>query len=148
MQTFFVSDPWIKIDESPILFSPIDNQLSSCFIVPSNGTLAAVKLVHAYGYVTCNDNNLTYWWDCGGNKKDVTVVIKKETDGSSHTKTFSTEEGEHSLRIPGYSPLSSELVLSYLSDPPKVIEGQKLCLSYLGDTKAGKSSFDVYARFE
>ena len=98
--------------------------------------------------MTCNDNNLTYWWDCGGNKKDVTVVIKKETDGSSHTKTFSTEEGEHSLRIPGYSPLSSELVLSYLSDPPKVIEGQKLCFSYLGDTKAGKSSFDVYARFE
>ena len=150
MQTFFVSDPWIKIDESPILFSPIDNQLSSCFIVPSNGTLAAVKLVHAYGYVTCNDTHLTYWWGCGGNRKDVKIVIKKATDGSSHTKTFSTEEGEHphSLRIPGYSPLSSELVLSYLSDPPKVIGRQKLCLSYSGATNAGKSFFDVYARFE
>ena len=149
MQTFFVSDPWIKINESPILFGPIDNKLSSCFIVPSNGTLAAVKLVHAYGYVTCNDNNLTYWWDCGGNQKDVKVVIKRATDGSSHTKTFSTEEGHSpSLRIPGYSPLSSELVLSYLSDPPKVIGRQKLCLSYPGATNAGKSFFDVYARFE
>ena len=150
MQTFFVSDPWIKINESPILFGPIDKKSRSCFIVPSNGTLAAVKLVHAYGYVPCNDTHLTYWWGCGGNRGDVKVEIKMATGGSLHTKTFFIEEGEHphSLRIPGYSPLSSELVLSYLSDPPEVIGRQMLCLSYSGATNAGKSFFDVYARIE
>ena len=98
---------------------------------------------------------MTFWWDCGGNNEDVKVEIKKATgeDKTLHSKLFSTENGEHtdSLRIPGYSPLSSELVLSYLADPPNVTRRQKLCLSYSGAsgaTNAGKSFFDVYARFK
>ena len=138
--------------KSPFRSSLIDNQLSRCFIVPSSGTLAAVKLVHAYGYVACNDTHVTFWWGCGGKSEDVTVEIKTATgeDAPLHSKKFSTENGEHtdSLRIPGYSPLSSELVLSYLSDLPQVIGRQRLCLSYSGATNAGKSFFDVYARFE
>ena len=125
--------------KSPIRFSLIDNQLDCCFIVPSSGTLAAVKLVHAYGYVACNDTHVTFWWGCGENNEDVRVEIRRATGEGLHTD---------SLRIPGYSPLSSELVLSYLSDPPKVIGRQRLCLSYSGATNAGKSFFDVYARFE
>ena len=135
--------------KSPIRFSLKDNQLGRCFIVPSSGTLAAVKLVHAYGYVACNDTHVTFWWGCGENNEDVKVEIREATgeDKTIHSTKFSPEHTDY-LRIPGYSPLSSELVLSYLSDPPKVIGRQRLCLSYSGATNAGKSFFDVYARFE
>ena len=133
--------------KSPIRFSVIDNQKGCCFIVPSSGTLAAVKLVHAYGYVACNDTHVTFWWGCGENNENVNVEIKEATGEDIHSEKFSPEH-TGSLRIPGYSPLSSELVLSYLSDRPRVIGRQKLCLSYSGVTNAGKSFFDVYARFE
>ena len=101
--------------------------------------------------MACNDTHLTFWLGCSGNKKYVNVVIKKATDENLilHSRKFSTEGRKHmdSWRIPGYTPLSSELVLSYLSNPPNVTGRQKLCLSYLEATNAGKSFFDVYARF-
>ena len=124
--------------KSPIRFSLIDNQLDCCFIVPSSGTLAAVKLVHADGYVACNDTHVTFWWGCGENNEDVRVEIRRATGEGLHTD---------SLRIPGYSPFSSELVLSYLPNPPNVTVQQELCLSFLKATEEEKSFLDVYARF-
>ena len=138
--------------KSPICFGPRDNRLSSCFIVPSSGTLAAIKLIHACGYVACNDTYLTSW-GCGGNNKDVSIVIKKATGGDRnimfHPTKFSTEKGEHtdSLRIPRYGPPTRELVLSSLSNTPDVTGGEKLCLPYSEATNAGKSCCDVYVRF-
>ena len=133
---------------SQICFSPIDNQ---CFSVPSSGTLAAIKLIHARGYVACNDTYLTFW-GCGGNK-DVNIVIKKATGDDRnikfHPTKFSTEKEEHtgSLRTPRYGQPTRELVLSSLSNPPDVTGGQRLCLPYLEATNAGKSCCDVYVRF-
>ena len=133
---------------SRICFGPIDNR---CFSVPSSGTLAAIKLIHACGRVACNDTYLTFW-GCGGNK-DVNIVIKKATGDDRnimfHPTKFSTEKGEHTdpLRIPRYGPPTRELVLSSFSNPPDVTGGQRLCLPYLEATNAGKPCFDVYVRF-
>ena len=149
MQTFFVSGPWIKINKPPICFDHKEKPLKRCFIVPSSGTLVAVKLVHAYGYVVCNDTNWTFW-GCGENI-DVDFKKGKATSDVSHSTMFSTTKGESkSSWIPGYSTHSRELVLSYASNPQHVTGGQTLCLSYLEGTSAkneGKSCCDVYARF-
>ena len=140
--------------ESPICFGPNDNHLNSSFIVPYSGTLAAVKLVHAYGYVKCHDSLRTFWGCRGNSKEYVKVVIRKATDDNNNiifpSTTFFKKEGQKdSFRIPGYNALSAELVLSDLSYPPNVsvTGGQKLRLSYLGAPEAGTTCCDVYARF-
>ena len=51
------------MNESPICFGAGKNQ-SGSFKVPSNGTLASVKLVHVDGYVRCNRDNWSFW-GCG-----------------------------------------------------------------------------------
>ena len=135
------------MNNSSICFGSIENQLSSCFNVRSSGTLAAVKLVHAYGYVKCNSTHWTFW-GCGGNNKDVNFEIRKDT-GSLATFHTKKEQNMDSW-IPGYNPLSRELVLSFGSNPQQVAGGQKLCLTSLEGTSAeiaGKSCCDVYARF-
>ena len=138
------------MNESPICFGLIDNQFSSSFIVPSNGTLASVKLVHVDGYVACNHTHLTFW-GCGRNNKDVNVFIRNPDNGDIilPSGNFFAGNGGHVdyLRIPGYGPLSPELVLSGLSNPPNVTRGQRLYLSHLTTPSAGKSCCDVYARF-
>ena len=58
METFFVLVPWIKMKTSPVYFGARDNTFGS-FVVPSSGKLVSVKLVHVYGYVTCDKRNRT-----------------------------------------------------------------------------------------
>ena len=150
MQTFFVSDPWIKINKRPICFDHNKKQLKRCFSVPSSGTLVAVKLVHAYGYVECNHTHWTFW-RCGENNIDVNFKKGEATVDVHHSTRFSTTKGgRQGSWIPGYTPHSRELVLSYASNPQHVTGGQTLCLSYLEGTSAeneGKSCCDVYACF-
>ena len=58
-----------------------DNTFGS-FVVPSSGKLVSVKLVHVYGYVTCDKRNRAYWsfWGCCHYPKDVNVVITTSFD--------------------------------------------------------------------
>ena len=110
--------------ESPICFGARNNQLGS-FSVPSNGTLASVKLVHLDGYVRCNRGNWTRsLWGCGQNPElDVNVEIKYADTAILPSREFLVRKrgGKESLRIPGYNSLSPELVLSAdVSNPPKL----------------------------
>lgn len=149
------------MNNSPICFDKGRNQFRK-FVVPFNGQLASVKLVHLDGYVRCNRGNWSFW-GCGENPGlGVNVEITNKHDGTpllpSSPCAFSHIEGlSQSSRIPGYRPFSSELVLSACSDPPNVTQGQELHLWYSkgsstpsreseGNQK-GKSCSDVYARF-
>ena len=147
------------MNESPICFGAGNNQFGS-FSVPSNGTLASVKLVHLDGYVRCNRDNWTRsFWGCGQTPElDVNVGIKDGNTAILPSREFLVKErGEkESLRIPGYNSLSPELVLSAdLSNPPEVIQGRWLRLSHREDSSSPpednhngeKSCCDVYARF-
>ena len=147
------------MNESPVCFGAGKNQFGS-FSVPSNGTLASVKLVHLDGYVRCNRGNWTRsFWGCGQNPElDVNVEIKYANTAILPSREFLVRErgGKESLRIPGYNSLSPELVLSAnVSHPPNVTQGQWLRLSHREDSSSPledydngeKSCGDVYARF-
>ena len=142
------------MSNSPICFGAGHNQFRN-FVVPSNGTLASVKLVHLDGYVRCNQYNWSFW-GCGQNPG---LGVNVEITNSAQEILLPSPPcaPASSSRIPGYRPFSSELVLSACSNPPKVTKGQVLYLWYSkgsstsspvkeGDEK-GKSCCDVYTRF-
>ena len=142
------------MNESPICFGAGKNQFGS-FKVPSNGTLASVKLVHVDGYVRCNVGNpqKSFWGCIQDPTNEVNVEIKAADTVILPSKEFLVKKsGENrSLEIPGYDSLSKELVLSAdFSNPPKVTKGQWLRLSLREDLLSShkeKSCCDVYARF-
>ena len=141
------------MNESPICFGAGKNQ-SGSFKVPSNGTLASVKLVHVDGYVRCKGANpkRSFWGCTQDSTNDVNVEIKAADTVILPSRDFLVTSGEKEyLQIPGYNSLSTELVLSAdFSNPPKVTKGQWLRLSLREDSLSShkeKSCCDVYARF-
>ena len=131
------------------------------FYVPKSGNLAAIKLVHRYGYVSCDTREVSHWsyWGCGDKtwndiNKMVDVVI---TNSDNHIllppNQFFTI-GNHWSKIPGYNSLSPVLVLSVFSHPHWVTSGQELRLWYGEDlvnwTEArngGRVCCDVYVDY-
>ena len=139
-------------------FGARDNRFGK-FFVPFSGKLASVKLVHVYGYVTCDNRKTSYWsyWGCGQHsslKNQVNAVIT--TSGGSVlllSSQFITDKTNKWSLIPGYNSLSPELVLSAFSNPPSVTRGQELRLWYGEDLannsesdNGGTSCCDIYAR--
>ena len=61
---FELSGRWRKVNSSPVCFGASNHQFGR-FYMPSSGRLAAVKLVHLYGYESCKTpvgvDNWTYW---------------------------------------------------------------------------------------
>ena len=154
---FFI-DGWIKLNTNLVCFGARQNRFGK-FFVPFSGKLASVKLVHVYGYVTCDTSKAYHWsyWGCHqypGLKNHVDAVIT--TSGGSvllPSSQFITHKTAKWSLIPGYNSLSPELVLSAFSNPPSVTRGQELRLWYgedLANTcesdNGGTSCCDVYAR--
>ncbi|CAH3192147.1 unnamed protein product [Porites evermanni] len=143
------------MNTSPICFGARDNSFGS-FVVPSSGKLASVRLVHLYGYVTCDKRNRAYWsfWGCGHYPEDVNVVITTSADNILFpSNEFFTGLGLKRSSIPGYNSLSPELVLWAVSNPPNVAGGQELRLWYgpdlansLEGNNGGTSCCHVYVR--
>ena len=123
--------------------------------------MGAVKLVHLYGYVSCDTRRTSYWsyWGCGNNpyagiKDLVDVVI---TTSANHIilppSQFTTSFLKWS-KIPGYNSLSPELVLSSFSHPVRVYSGQQLRLWFGEDLlnrseadNGGRACCDVYGLY-
>jgi len=132
------------------------------FSVSSGGSLLAIKLVHVYGYVTCDKNKVHHWsyWGCGAhsNLRDhVNVAITTSTNGillpPSQFMGTGWSQSHKWSKIPGYNSLSPELVLSVFSSPPNVTSGQVLRMWYGEDLvnssesdNEGTSCCDVFAR--
>ena len=75
-----LSATWQKVNVAPVCFGAKDNQFGRFHVPP--GRLAAIKLVHLYGYVSCYTPGNLWWsyWGCGENpwsglKNQVNVVI-------------------------------------------------------------------------
>ena len=82
-------------------FGTRDNQFGKFRIPPGDGSVGAIKLVHLYGYVSCDNQNSIHWshWGCAHHediKKKVSVAI--------------TTSGDHVLlpasQLDSHSPLS------------------------------------------
>ena len=100
------------------------------FLMPSSGRLAAIKLVHLYGYVSCNANGWSYW-GCGADSLFVAVTT------SNNRVLFPPNQFKDSnskkFRIKAYNSWSPELVFSVFSHPHWVSLGQQLRVWYTQD---------------
>lgn len=142
---------------APLCFGARDDQFGKFFSTYS-GKLASVKLVHLYGYVTCNKRIPQYrsYWGCGQYSPNINTVI---TDSNNNvlfpSSEFIVDKSSMWSSIPDYDSLSPELVLPALSNPPFVTRGQELRVWYgedfnknaKVDDNEGKSCCDIYARF-
>ena len=151
---------WRKLNHGAVCFSA-RGERPGRFYVPS-GDLAAIKLVHLYGYVTCQKRISSSWshWGCAipNVRYHVGVAI---TTNSSYTAILplsrflsgsSEVKARKWSRIPGYTGLSSTLVLSF--DSPYYSSGETFRLWYGEDLtnstendNAGRTCCDVYGRF-
>ena len=141
-------------------FGAKNNQYGK-FNVPLGGNLAAVKLVHLYGYVTCASWAKASWshWGCGicGVQDQINVVITTTANANGillPPSQFIISAGGKWYKIRGYNDMSPELVLSFFSHPHSVTSGQELRLWYGEDLmntsesdNDGRVCCDVYALF-
>ena len=128
------------------------------------GKLAAIKLVHLYGYVSCLRTVPSYWsyWGCGITSGSLKDLVDIAITTSSNTmilppNQFIKSGGLGQLKwskVPGYNSLSPELVLSVFKDPYQLSSGQQLFLKYGEDMvdnseadNGGKVCCDVYALY-
>ena len=150
---------WRKVNKWPVCFEAKGSRFGR-FYVP-RGRLAAIKLVHLYGYVSCHVHGPSFWsyWGCGDNPSmglntQVNAVI---TDSSNHILLppiqFQKISYSKWYRVPGYNSLSPELVLHFFTSPKWVHPNQELRVWYgenlvkqNGDN-GGKVCADVYALF-
>ena len=109
------------------------------FTAPRSGNLGAVKLVHLYGYVSCDVNVDTHWsfWGCGEHGQVHALIDTVITDSHNHVlmppKEFERDLGGFKwYKIPGYNSQSPEIVLSRFSSTP-VTRGKQLRLWYAED---------------
>ena len=141
-------------------FGARNNQFGR-FYLPSRGRLAAIKLVHLYGYVSCYTATSTNWsyWGCVGIRGEMNVVITTRLNriilppGQFLTSSSFRRAGMWS-RLPGYDSLSSVLVLPFFSHPLMVRRRQQLRLWYGEDlmnwsesNNGGRSCAYVYALY-
>ena len=159
-----LSATWQKVNVAPVCFGAKDNQFGRFHVPP--GRLAAIKLVHLYGYVSCYTPGNLWWsyWGCGENprsglKNQVNVVITT----SANQDILPPREflGDKKVlkklkwhKIPGFNSLSPELVLSVMSTPYWIADNHELRVWYGEDLmnsseedNGGTVCADVYALF-
>lgn len=129
------------------------------FYAPKGGRLAAIKLVHLYGYVSCHRHNVAHWsyWGCSHHdyvNDNVGVVITTTANHVLFPPSQFIKTSEKWSYIIGYNSWSPELVLSVFSHPHWVSSGQELRLWYgedfanfSEDDNGGRACCDVYALF-
>lgn len=150
---------WHKQNTSPVCFGAKNNQFGSFTAKTGSKRLAAVKLVHLYGYVTCNTREVSYWsyWGCGSNalvRELVNVVITTSTDQIILPQgQLIVRDNAKWSKIPTYNSLSPELILSSLNPTPVALNqqlrlwyGEDLMNSTEGDND-GTVCVEVYALF-
>ena len=100
---------WRKVNKWPVCFEAKGNRFGR-FYVP-RGRLAAIKLVHLNGYVSCHVHGLFFWsyWGCGDNPSMGlnTLVNAVITDSDNHIllppNQFQKISNLKWYRVPGYN---------------------------------------------
>ena len=131
----FHSGQWILA--SPLVCFGAKGNTNGRFTAPISGNLVAVKLVHLFGYVSCDVSDSTFWsfWGCGENnslglKALVDTVITDDHNNilMPPTQLVKLRSGKWS-KIPGYNSQSPEIVLSRFTTT-SVHRGKRLRLWY------------------
>ena len=157
---FILGRRWRKVNSSPVCFGARNHQFGR-FYVPSSGKLGAIKLVHRYGYVSCDTRKTSFWsyWGCGDNpwsgiKDLVDIVITNSANHILFPPSQFIAMSTKWSKAPGYNSLSPELVLSVFSHPHLVNSRQELRLWYGEDLvnrsegdNGGKACCDVYVDY-
>ena len=143
----------------PVCFGATGNKYGS-FNLPYGGDIAAIKLLHLSGYVSCDSSKFSYWsyWGCGkrpGVEDYVGVAITTSqnaiiTPESPFLKN--NPQGKFS-ELPPYKSFSPEIILPRLS-PYTATSGEELRLWYGEDLmnyresdNGGLVCCDVYALY-
>jgi len=141
---------------SPVCFGARNQQFGRFFVHSVSGKkLASVKMVHLYGYVTCDTRYISYWsyWGCRG-VSSINIAI---TTASNHVllppSQLIVNHGYKFSKIPGYTSVSPEIVLSFFN-PYWISSGQELRLWYGEDlmnagegNNGGRACVDIYALY-
>ena len=145
------------MNSRPVCFGARDSKFGS-FNVPYGGKIAAVKLVHLSGYVSCLVSSLSHYsfWGCDNSppRYDHVGVVITTFGGTIITpeSPFLKNPGKFS-ELPGFNALSPEVILPRFS-PYSVSSGQELRLWYGEDLdghtesdNGGRVCCDVYALY-
>ena len=129
------------------------------FTAPIGGNLVAVKLVHRFGYVSCNVRHGTGWsfWGCvSPNAYELVDTVITDSHNGIVMPPRQLEwnnRGYKWYKIPGYNSQSPEIVLSRFSSTP-VYRGKRLHLWYGEDLfnhgeedNGGRVCCKVYAMY-
>ena len=140
-------------------FSARNNQFGR-FFLPSSGKLVAIKLVHLYGFVSCDTKVISGWsfWGCGKYLKDiVNVVVTNAANRIILPPNQFIEDSKKWSRVtvPYYNAaFAPELVFSVFSHPRWVHKGQQFRVwygedltNYGEDDNGGRVCCDVYALY-
>ena len=140
-------------------FGAKSGQFGRFYVKTAFKRVAAVKLVHLYGYVSCDTRHVSYWsyWGCGlygWRRGEINVVITTSGDQVLlPPHEFIANNSAKWSKVPGYDSLSTELVLSFFS-PSQVGYHQELRVWYGEDLmnagegdNGGTACVDVYAIF-
>ncbi|XP_022802206.1 uncharacterized protein LOC111339753 isoform X2 [Stylophora pistillata] len=152
---------WQKANTAPVCFGARDTQFGS-FYLPSGGGLVGIKLVHRYGYVSCDVRHPQHWsfWGCGQHSslsQEVNVLITTSDNKiilpPGQFMKYNHQAGKWA-RVPGYNSASKEIVLTPFTEPYAVLSGQQLRLWYGEDLQGytegdngGRVCCDVYVQF-
>ena len=155
----YFTDRWQKQNNAPVCFGAKSGQFGRFYVKTAFKRVAAVKLVHLYGYVSCDTRHVSYWsyWGCGLYREGLGKINVVKTNSDNQVllppSEFIVNDGVKLSRIPGYDSLSTELVLSFLS-PSHVDYNQELRVWYGEDLmnagegdNGGTACVDVYAIF-
>lgn len=139
-------------------FGTRKNQFGRFYV--RTGRLIAIKLVHRYGSVTCNINNVNSTlsnWGCGSTEVNVVVTTSRNTILLPPRKFLSKDKFRARLKwsvIPGYNSFSPRLVLRFFPSPFPVLRSRELRLWYGEDLmdfaeedNRGSSCVDVFALY-
>ena len=109
----YSTDQWEKQNTSPVCFGAKDGQFGRFYVKSGYKKLAAVRLVHLYGYVSCDTRQVSYWsyWGCGlyreGLGKINVVITNSDNQVLLPPSEFIVNDGAKWSKIPGFHRVSA-----------------------------------------
>ncbi|XP_031565773.1 uncharacterized protein LOC116300938 [Actinia tenebrosa] len=153
---------WLKINSCPVCFGA-KNSSYGRFDLKQNGTITTVKLVHLFGYVTCNykHQSASSNWGCGAyvsgaNKtfpdKLLTIITNDKNQKILPQDEYIEKPNILAYVLPGeFTSQSPELIFPNFTTPMKVAAGQEYRIWYgqdlldvFEDKNNGTACADVY----
>ena len=161
---FAIIDTWQKINTNLVCFGAEANSYGA-FIIPKTGHVKAMKLVHKWGSIKCNQVDGDSYWGCVNsnfyNSEDIMTIITNVNrdvllppaeDLKSLPSGIHVCGKKHFYTLEGIEQKSPELVFRNLKSPMPLSQGEELQIWYGQDfadcgeeDNSGVTCVDVYA---